>query len=311
MSWARIDDAFDDHAKVLALLEHEQGCAAVGLWTLCLTYAHRNTLRKGKTPGLIAASLPRRYVGPTGRELAALLVKEGLWEALDDGAGWMIHDFDQYLPTAKTSEARAAAGKKGAASRWAKKAADGSQSKGDGNLPSGQDNLPGVGHEADGKTMASDGSRAPARRAIPKGIAPVPVPVPVPPTAGADGAEPNPAPIVAAFIDGATGAGLKRPDAKITARVGKQAREMLAEGIYTADELTEAARNMGAGEWNDLAVQARKDNAKAKGRAGSGSRQSTTDDRTAATQALKAEIRRDGIAAPGQPSGTIQGRVER
>lgn len=176
MSWARIDDAFDDHPKVLAVLEHEQGGAAIGLWLLCLTWAHRNTLRRDKTPGLISASLPRRYLGPGARELAALLVKEGLWEPLADGDGWMIHDFDRYLPAPKTSQARSEAGRRGAASRWAKNTSDGNEPDGDGKLPSHPDNEPDACHDADGNTMASDGSRAPARRAIPNGIAPEPEP---------------------------------------------------------------------------------------------------------------------------------------
>ena len=176
MSWARIDDAFDDHPKVLAVLEHEQGGAAIGLWTLCLTWAHRNTLKRDKTPGRISASLPRRYLGPGARELAAILVKEGLWEPLPEGEGWQIHDFDQYLPTAKTSQARSEAGRKGAASRWARQPEDGTQSFVNSKLPSGADNELDVCHDADGNAIASDGSRAPARRAISKEIAPVPEP---------------------------------------------------------------------------------------------------------------------------------------
>jgi len=185
MPWARIDDAFDDHPKVLAVLEHETGLAAIGLWTLCLTYAHRNTLKRGKTPGLIPSHLPRRYFGPGGRELAAILVKEGLWEALAEGEGWMIHDFDQYLPSEKTSNARSEAGKKGAESRWGKRAADGKEPETDGKLPSGGSKGPSAGHNPASKPMASDGSRAPARRAISNEIAtrdPSPDPVQQPPT---------------------------------------------------------------------------------------------------------------------------------
>lgn len=296
MPWARIDDAFDDHPKVLALLDNDQGGAAVGLWTLCLTWAHRNTRKKGKIPGRLPASLPRRYLGPPARELAALLVNEELWEARDDG--WQIHDFDQYLPTEETSAARAAAGRKGAEARWAKRAGR------DGNLPSSdgkpmaadgsrhdksadpadtggssQDEPPADGNEpsadsklpfGDGKAMASDGSRAPARRAISNEIAPSPGPIPVPPTAGAEapGDDLNPAPVVAAFIDGATSAGLKRPAAPLIARVGKQARQILSEGTYSLGELLASAARMGAGEWNDLAVQLRKDDAAAAGRGG-------------------------------------------
>lgn len=231
MPWARIDDGFDDHPKVLALLEHDDGAAAIGLWTLCLTWAHRNTRKKGKTPGRLPGSLPRRYLGVLGRDAAKLLVEADLWEPRDDG--WQIHDFDQYLPTEKTSDARAAAGKKGAAARW------GNRGKGagrDGNLPGTDSKLPSAsmandgnamaGHgtdeanrppdgtlagdalpievpdgkepspdsklpsgllQDDGKPVASDDSRAHARRAISNEIAPTPGPDPELPDASADG----------------------------------------------------------------------------------------------------------------------------
>jgi len=181
MGWGRIDDRFDDHQKVIDLLEYEQGASAVGLWTLCFTWAHRNTRKPGKTPGLIPASLPRRYVGPIARELAGMLVKVGLWE--DRGEhGWQFHDFDQYLPTEHTREARAEAGRKGAEKRWAAKR--GSKKQTDSKLPSEHDRLPGIGdnepeasYGADSNAVANDGSRTPARRAISKEIAPVPEPV--------------------------------------------------------------------------------------------------------------------------------------
>jgi len=219
MPWARIDDAFDDHPKVLALLEHDDGAAAIGLWTLCLAWAHRNTRRKGKVPGRIPASLPRRYLGTApGRGAAKLLAGVGLWDVVDDG--WDIHDFDQYLPTAETSSARSEAGRRGAAARWGKQgetagadskllSADGKLSSDvmandgnviasdgsgmapegaeaatpppdpgtvniDGKLPPHDSNEPSEG----GKPIASDGSRAPARRAISKEIAPTPEPTP-------------------------------------------------------------------------------------------------------------------------------------
>ena len=50
----------------------------------------------------------------------------------------------------------------------------------------------------------------------------------------------------------------------IIARVGKQARQLLAEG-YDVEDLIKSAHTMGAGEWNDLAVQVRKDAATASG----------------------------------------------
>lgn len=176
MAWARIDDGFDDHPKLLGLLEDEGAMAAVGLWTLCLTWAHRNTRKKGKTPGRIPAGLPRRFMGPEGREVAKLLVAHRLWDEVEDG--WQIHDFADYLPNEETREARAAAGRKGAAKRWGNKKprtddnVEASSKQDDGNLPSGS-------HDDAGNGEANDGSRAPRRAGtIPYGIAPEPTPEP-------------------------------------------------------------------------------------------------------------------------------------
>lgn len=221
MGWARIDDGFDDHEKVLTLLDLDGGMAAIGLWTLCLSWAHRNTRKKGKTPGLIPATLPRRFAGPDGKECARLLQKVGLWDEVDDG--WMIHDFAEYLPDKEVRAARSAAGKKGAAARWGNRQTDGNlpspDGKSDGNpmaddgssanssdraaaedagdiapdasngnepLPDGK--LPSVSHPSDSKPVANDGSRAPARRdrvdVRTTVLYPEPSPEPIPPSAG-------------------------------------------------------------------------------------------------------------------------------
>ena len=70
--------------------------------------------------------------------------------------------------------------------------------------------------------------------------------------------------VVAAFVDGAVSAGQPEPATALRARVGKQARQLLAEG-YDAEDLIKSAYRMGAGAWNDLAVQLRKDAAAANG----------------------------------------------
>ena len=70
--------------------------------------------------------------------------------------------------------------------------------------------------------------------------------------------------VVAAYVDGATEAGLQSPPTNLRARVGKQARQLISEG-WDADFLVDSARRMGAGEFNDLAIQARKDDAAATG----------------------------------------------
>lgn len=285
MAWARIDDGFDDHPKILALLEEEQGAAAVGLWTLCLTWAHRNTRKKGKTPGLIPSGLPRRYLGPGGRDLAKLLVAHELWDESDDG-GWMIHDFAEYLPTEETKAARSAAGKRGAEKRWAAKrqaeaeAEMAKEKQADGTLPSGS-------HDGASNDVASDGSRAPARRAISKEIAPEPGPeeLPLPPEAGADkprrgeagassrkrprAASNNAGDVIAAYVDGARDAGLPVPGEKLRARVGREARGLLAKDPDQLSALVAAARNMGAAGWHDLSVQVQRDAVNARNGQGS------------------------------------------
>jgi len=319
VAWARIDDGFDDHPKVLALLDMEDGAAAIGLWTLCLTWAHRNTRRKGKVPGLIPSTLPRRFVGAEGRRLADLLVNVGLWEQVDDG--WLIHDFAEYLPSAEVSAARSAAGKKGAAKRWGKQT-DGNlpsgSHAGDGKLPSsGYGNLPSVSHvedgslpsvchpvdgKRDGKTMAHDGRSAPGAAKnldvettggmepspdskLPSGshggdgkpmakplgyievssnpLIPVPNPVPnpvsIPPSAGTASPrrakqstnDPNAGAIVAAWVEAATAATGERPANRLINQVGRQAKELLAEG-KNPDRLIEAAASAGRKGFTDL-----------------------------------------------------------
>lgn len=104
MTWARVDDSFSDHPKVV-------GCSlqAIGLWTLCLTWA-----RGHKTGGVVPRGLPRRFGDRTGRAARELLAV-GLWECQDDE--WVIHDFAKYGPPSDLSAKRAAAGKLGGLAR--------------------------------------------------------------------------------------------------------------------------------------------------------------------------------------------------
>lgn len=148
MPWARIDDEFDEHAKVEALLDEEDSLyalAAIGLWTLALARAHREMQtarrRRNKRPGVVQVSNIRRYAAKEIRaEVAGLLVKYGLWET--DEEGWVIHDFSDYLPTPKTIEERKKAGKKGAEARWGKDRDHGKVPPNDGNLPSDDGKVP-------------------------------------------------------------------------------------------------------------------------------------------------------------------------
>jgi hypothetical protein len=117
MAWARLDDGFHDHRKIIDLLEDEHGCAAIGLWTVCLTWAHRHTRQRGKQHGFVPHNIPRRLTGQGWLPLAELLVKHQLWELVD--GGWQIHDFTDYgCPSDDLRTKRAEAGRKGMASRW-------------------------------------------------------------------------------------------------------------------------------------------------------------------------------------------------
>jgi hypothetical protein len=85
--------------------------------------------------------------------------------------------------------------------------------------------------------------------------------------------------VVSAYVDGAIAAQQPEPTASLKARVGKQARAMLAEGTPIG-RLTTAAWRMGAAGWNDLGVQVQRDAATANGngqRPGGGGRQYQND----------------------------------
>jgi hypothetical protein len=130
MPWGKLDDGFDENRKVLALLADNAGDdatrlivgSAIGMWTLCLSWANRNTRKRGRTPGLLPPGLPGRQLplsAPMMESVIGLLVKHGLWIAYPDGS-WSISGFAKSLPTAQTIEARRNAGARGAASRWGK-----------------------------------------------------------------------------------------------------------------------------------------------------------------------------------------------
>lgn len=106
MSWAKIDDQFPDHPKILAV-----GPLAAWLFVCGLCYCARLL-----TDGFIPRGQIRRLADvDNAPELADRLVECGLWEVCE--GGWRIHDYLDYNPsrerTLATREARASAGSKG------------------------------------------------------------------------------------------------------------------------------------------------------------------------------------------------------
>jgi hypothetical protein len=89
VSWARYDDNFDDHPKVMAALEEDP--TSISLHVCANTYSHRNRLG-----GFVPKEYPRRLLGAKGAKAARALVTAGLWESCD--GGWMFHDWADYAP---------------------------------------------------------------------------------------------------------------------------------------------------------------------------------------------------------------------
>jgi hypothetical protein len=108
MTWARLDDGFPQHPKVIGLSD-----AAFRLHVSAVCYCARN-LTDGAIP---KAAL--KVLGGSARHVAELHTA-GLWEAA--GNGFTVHDYLDYNPSAKQIDskrkAKSVAGAKGASSRW-------------------------------------------------------------------------------------------------------------------------------------------------------------------------------------------------
>lgn len=179
MSWARVDDDFHDHPKVVEL-----PLDAVGLWTLTLTWAHRH-IASTVVPGHLPPGRVTRLAGSKTRRLAKALTDARLWDVDDEHGGWLIHDFEDYLPPKpkrtpeEISAIRSEAGRRGAAARWH---TDSTTDADDG--------------KADGKRDSKSDGKLPSERiAKPRqNMAPEPVPVPI---GGLGETEPSPGPPLA------------------------------------------------------------------------------------------------------------------
>lgn len=91
MTWVRLDDGIYDHPKILAV---DPGDRLLYVWGLCWSSRHG-------TDGLIPRSaLPYLALFAGADDDAAdRLVAAGLWHPID-GAGWTVHDFGDYQPSA-------------------------------------------------------------------------------------------------------------------------------------------------------------------------------------------------------------------
>lgn len=121
MSWAKLDDRFHAHPKVLRAMHAEPG--AVALHVLAMSYTAAYEL-DGQVPVHFVTST----IGDLERakRMTDVLEDAGLWR-VDGSDGWEINDFTEYNPSRaeleKRRQARARAGRKaGRASGRARKA---------------------------------------------------------------------------------------------------------------------------------------------------------------------------------------------
>lgn len=110
MAWAKIDDQFADHPKVIAA-----GPLAGWLYVCGLTYCARLL-----TDGFIPTGQVRKLADlDRAMDLAHTLVEVGLWEEV--GGGFLVHDYLEYNPARErvlaTREVRAQAGSRGGKQR--------------------------------------------------------------------------------------------------------------------------------------------------------------------------------------------------
>lgn len=103
MPWARVDDGWWSHPKVLGL-----SLEARGLWVTALSWSCSQ--RRDVVPRSLVLMVADD--DELARDATAELVASGLWEATEDGNGWLIHDWGLYQDLS-LSEKRAEAGRKG------------------------------------------------------------------------------------------------------------------------------------------------------------------------------------------------------
>jgi hypothetical protein len=94
MTWARLDDRFYSHRKVVRAWKLSR--AAVGLHVMALSYTCSYELDGHVDAGFVETVLPKDR---ERQNAVAALVDAGLWHP--NGDGWVIHHFLDYNPSAK------------------------------------------------------------------------------------------------------------------------------------------------------------------------------------------------------------------
>lgn len=101
--WTKLDDQLIDHSKIFAagdLLGRNGPAIAIGFYAIGLLWSNKH-LTDGHLPLTVVRSF--RHVSHPDA-VADALVRAGLWEK--NGAGFVIHDYDDLNPTATVVAAR-------------------------------------------------------------------------------------------------------------------------------------------------------------------------------------------------------------
>jgi hypothetical protein len=93
VAWAKIDDGFWHHKKVMKAWQRNP--AAIGLWTMALAQANETESDGWVDPDWLEVIV----LDDAERErLVGVLIDAGLWEEFGDG--WQFHDYHDFQPSA-------------------------------------------------------------------------------------------------------------------------------------------------------------------------------------------------------------------
>lgn len=98
MTWVKLDDGFDINDKQLRASD-----AAVRVWVCSMTFC----ARQREPTGFMTKAQAQQFVRGLGKKptIIAELVRLNAWEELPDG--YLVHDFEVYLPKSSTERVRA------------------------------------------------------------------------------------------------------------------------------------------------------------------------------------------------------------
>lgn len=92
MTWARLDDGYYDHPKILEAWEINP--ASIGLHARAISYVAKHELDGRLSPQALAALMPSQ---PDREKAIAALTEAGLLEP--NGSGFVLHDYLDLNPS--------------------------------------------------------------------------------------------------------------------------------------------------------------------------------------------------------------------